>query len=118
MLGLERNKRDRILAASGAILFGNQYSQQDVALIYQLAAAMNERITAYAMSLGLLNDWIYLAYADAQQDPLGHYGKGNADFIRHVAHKYDPESFFQERVPGGFKINRVNISMEGSFKYA
>ncbi|XEV07541.1 hypothetical protein FSHL1_012828 [Fusarium sambucinum] len=107
MLGLERNNRDRVIAAPGAILFGNQYSAQDVALIYQLSVAMNQKIIAHAKSLGLSEDWVYLAYGDAQQDPLGSYGQDNVNHIRQVAHKYDPEGFFQKRVPGGFKIDRV-----------
>ncbi|KAM0443291.1 hypothetical protein ACHAQK_003654 [Fusarium lateritium] len=107
MLGLERNNRDRVVAAPGAILFGGQYSEQDVALIYQLSTAMNARIIAQAKSLGLSEDWVYLAYGDAQQDPLGSYGRANVHHIRQVAHKYDPDGFFQKRVPGGFKIDRV-----------
>ncbi|KAK2608912.1 hypothetical protein QQS21_002488 [Conoideocrella luteorostrata] len=107
MLGLERNNRNRVLAAVGAILFDSQYSDLDVARIYQLSLAVNQRIAAYASSLGLLDDFVYLAYADATQDPLGSYGTANTEHIRKVAKKYDPEGFFQHRVPGGFKINRV-----------
>jgi hypothetical protein len=108
MLVLERNNCDRFIAAVGAILFGDQYSYQDVALIYQLSVAAGERIIAHAKSLGLSEDWVYLAYADAQQDPLGSYGQANVHHIRQAAQKYDSDGFFQKRVPGGFKIDRVD----------
>ncbi|KAH7188051.1 FAD binding domain-containing protein [Fusarium flagelliforme] len=112
MLGLERNNRDRVIAAVGAILFGGQYSDQDVALIYQLSVALNEKIIAHAKSLGLSEDWVYLAYADAQQDPQGSYGQANTHHIRQVSQKYDADGFFQKRVPGGFKIDRVDTGMK------
>ncbi|CVL00257.1 uncharacterized protein FPRN_08570 [Fusarium proliferatum] len=114
MLGLERNNHDRVIVAVGAILFGGQYSDHDVALIYQLSAAMNDRIIAHAKSLGLSEDWVYLAYSDAQQDPLGSYGQTNVNHIRQVAHKYDPKGFFQKRVPGGFKIDRVETGKKSN----
>lgn len=107
MLGLDGCSRSRILAAFGAILFEGQHSKEDVARIYELAAAANQRVKAYASSIGALDPFVYLAYADASQDPLGTYGANNTGYIRRVAHKYDPHGFFQHRVPGGFKISRV-----------
>lgn len=41
------------------------------------------------------------------QDPLRSYGVENVAKIRAAAKKYDPKSFFQTRVPGGFKISKV-----------
>ena len=110
MLGLERSNRDRVIAAVGAILFGGQYSDQDVAIIYQLSVAMNEKIINHAKPLGLSEDWLYLAYADAPQYPLGSCGQANVHHIRQVAQKYDADGFFQKRVPGGFKIDRVETA--------
>lgn len=51
--------------------------------------------------------FVYLNYAHPSQDPLGSYGAENVDFIREVSAKYDPRGFFQQRLPGGFKISRV-----------
>ncbi|KAF2204326.1 FAD-binding domain-containing protein [Delitschia confertaspora ATCC 74209] len=34
-------------------------------------------------------------------DPLGSYGRENVRFMREVARRYDPEGFWQRRVPGG-----------------
>ena len=52
-------------------------------------------------------DFVYLNYADASQDPLGSYGSENMRFMKDGAEEYDPNGFWQERVPGGFKISRV-----------
>ncbi|OAL23718.1 hypothetical protein AYO20_10923 [Fonsecaea nubica] len=52
-------------------------------------------------------DYLYANYADMTQDPLGSYGPENVAFMKEVARKYDPEVFWQKRVPGGFKISRV-----------
>ncbi|CEJ82375.1 hypothetical protein VHEMI02445 [[Torrubiella] hemipterigena] len=114
MLGLDTCNRSRILAAFGAILFEGQHSKRDVARIYQLAAAANQRIKAYAASIGALDRFVYLPYADASQDPLSSYGVNNTEHIRKVAHKFDPHGFFQHRVPGGFKISRTVKGAWGS----
>jgi hypothetical protein len=52
-------------------------------------------------------DLIYQNYAGMNQDPLASYGTENVDFIKRVAQRFDPDRFFQNRVPGGFKISRV-----------
>lgn len=54
-----------------------------------------------------LVDWVYVNYAHPGQDGLGSYGTENVRWMKEVAAKYDPEGFFQQRVPGGFKIGRV-----------
>lgn len=112
MLGLDRHNRSRVIAAVGAILFSGNYDDQDVAKVYRLSMAVNQRIKAFAASIGALDEFVYLPYADATQDPLGSYGKKNSDHIRRVAKHYDPSGFFQRRVPGGFKISRVGNGRE------
>ncbi|KAI6781479.1 Bifunctional solanapyrone synthase 1 [Emericellopsis cladophorae] len=63
-------------------------------------------VQAYAEKTGQDNKWLYVNYANREQDPLGTYGKGNLDRLERMAKKYDPEGFFQDRVTGGFKITR------------
>lgn len=77
------------------------------AIANQYLAVLTASLQAYAVSLGADIDWLYLNYAAPTQDPLKGYGEDNVDFIRGVATAYDPEAFFQRRVPGGFKISRV-----------
>jgi hypothetical protein len=66
--------------------------------------AMVQNIKASSASLGLDENFVYLNYAKANQDPIGSYGVGNAQHIRKVARKYDHNGFFQTRVPSGFKL--------------
>ncbi|KAI0877362.1 hypothetical protein GGS24DRAFT_447517 [Hypoxylon argillaceum] len=51
--------------------------------------------------------FIYLNYADSDQDPLGSYGVANIQLMKDVAAKYDPVGVFQTRIPGGYKISQV-----------
>ena len=53
---------------------------------------------------GIYIPYQYLNYADISQDPIGSYGKDIKARLRAVSRKYDPEGFFQYRVPGGFKL--------------
>ncbi|KAJ4365369.1 hypothetical protein N0V95_000516 [Ascochyta clinopodiicola] len=70
--------------------------------------ASGQAMKEYAASLDGLVDFTYLNYADGSQDPLRGYGAENVAKIRAAAAKYDPEQFFQTRVPGGFKISKVD----------
>ncbi|KAK8084280.1 hypothetical protein PG997_005551 [Apiospora hydei] len=101
-----RSPRNRILFAAGAILT-TRSSADRFPQVYQKVAAMVQRIEAFATSVRSNDEFVYLAYADAAQDPLGSYGAANVQHIRDAAKRYDPDGFFQHRVPGGFKISRV-----------
>lgn len=107
MLGLERDMRNKVLVALGVSLLGAD-SRQQYPWVLQKVTAANERIVAFAESLGSDQHFVYLPYADARQDPIGSYGAANVQHIRDAANKYDPSGFFQRRVPGGFKISRVD----------
>lgn len=69
---------------------------------------MIAELKSYSASLDLEERLVYMNYADFSQDPIGSYGQKNIDHIRAVAAKYDPIQAFQKRVPGGFKISRVD----------
>ena len=107
MLGLERSSRNKILFLGSASLSGPDLTEQHPA-VYQKVAAMRERIKAYSRSIESSEEFVYMNYADATQDSFGSYGEANIEHIRCTANKYDPTGFFQERVPGGFKISRVD----------
>lgn len=106
MLGLDRSSRNRLYFALGVTLLTPDAVKQ-VPQVYQMSAAAATSISTYAKSIGLSDDFIYLPYADATQDALGSYGAANVAHMKQVAKTYDPNGFFQERVPGGFKISRV-----------
>lgn len=106
MLGLDRNLTNRLYFALGATLLTPSAVAQ-FPQIYQMVAVTSTRIRTYAKSLGIGDEFIYLPYSDAAQDPLGSYGPDNVQYMKQVAHAYDPEGFFQSMVPGGFKIDRA-----------
>ncbi|CAI6269471.1 unnamed protein product [Periconia digitata] len=107
MLGLERSSRNKIMTISGVILL-TPNSEKQYPQVYQRLSAMTESIKAFAKSVGSDEELIYLPYANPMQDAIGSYGPANVEHIRKVAEKFDPSGFFQHRVPGGFKISRVN----------
>lgn len=107
MLGLQPGSRNKIIFAPGVTLLGPA-AERHYPHVYQQVAAMVQRIKAFARSLGSAEDFVYLPYAKSTQDPIGSYGAANVDHIRRAAEKYDPHAFFQLRVPGGFKISRVD----------
>jgi hypothetical protein len=45
-------------------------------------------------------------YAAAWQDPILSYGAVQVGKLQEAAAKYDPFGFFQEKVPGGFKLSK------------
>lgn len=77
------------------------------AITNQYLAALTANLQAYAEAAQADVDWVYLNYAAPSQNPIGTYGAANVQLIKDVAAAYDPEGFFQTRVPGGFKISRV-----------
>lgn len=103
VIGMDRETDD-------AILFQMQHmvrtADQEVEARKRLID-MRQTLKDYNIEVGVDVEWEYLGYADGSQDPLSTYGADNIEFIREVAAKYDPESVFQLRVPGGFKISKV-----------
>ncbi len=69
-------------------------------------------IESRAKAEGLLRKFQYINYAAPYQAPLASYGAENSEFLKRVSRKYDPQAFFQHRVPGGFKLveQKVNRS--------
>lgn len=57
-----------------------------------------------AREMGMLHEFVYLNYANQDQDPISTYGRENVASLRAAAAKYDPRGVFQRQVPGGFKL--------------
>lgn len=106
MLGLEQDSRNKILFASSVTMLGANVDEV-FSRVEATMTAMNQRIVAYSRSIDAATELVYLPYAKPWQDVFSTYGAANVKHIRNVAEKYDPHGFFQIRVPGGFKISRV-----------
>ncbi|OHW90187.1 FAD binding domain-containing protein [Colletotrichum incanum] len=66
-----------------------------------------EELRRYSASLDGHSTYIYMNYANPEQDVIGSYGADNVKFLKETATKYDPTGFFQYRMPGGWKVSRV-----------
>jgi hypothetical protein len=106
MLGLEHSPRNKLYFVVGVTMI-SEAAQHQLPQITQQVQAMAQRIVDFAESLDSKEDFIYLNYARAWQNPLGSYGADNVDFMKRVAKKYDCGGFFQRRVSGGFKLANV-----------
>ncbi|KAJ5817880.1 FAD-binding type 2 [Penicillium robsamsonii] len=82
-------------------------NEADDDLFNRLANSALEELVNYSKSIGANNEFIYLNYANSNQDPLSNYGRENVEYMRTVAKKYDQAGVFQTQVPGGFKISAV-----------
>ena len=107
MLGLDRKPRNRLYFALAVTLTSAESVKQQPQVLEKLLAAI-ERIKAFAEAVGAGEEFVYLPYAKALQDPLGSYGADNIRHMKKVSRQYEPTRFFQRMVPGGFKIDRVD----------
>lgn len=57
-----------------------------------------------AKSHGVDHPFIYMNYADKDQDVFGGYGASNKAFLEEVKRLYDPSDVFGRLQPGYFKI--------------
>lgn len=76
----------------------------DDALVNDAAKKLMDAIENKAQQLGDLDPFIYLNYADKDQDPISSYGKASVDRLRAVQERVDPKGIFTNQVPGGYKI--------------
>jgi hypothetical protein len=89
------------------VLAATNSSDAVTAVARQYINDMLVEMEAYVRSMKANVDLVYLSYAGPNQDPLGSYGAENVEFLKRVARRFDPDGFFQDRIPGGFKISRV-----------
>ncbi|KAL8800473.1 MAG: hypothetical protein Q9200_007233 [Gallowayella weberi] len=108
-LGLDPAAGPQVLALQ-AIQWANA---SDDALITAAAKKIWQQVDALALEKGLQRRWIYLNYANEDQDPIGSYGAQNVEKLRAVSRKYDPTGLFQTNVPGGFKLFGKGEGMGG-----
>jgi hypothetical protein len=76
----------------------------DDAVFTKAAKDTMAEILAAGEELGVNNPYIYLNYANKDQDVLSGYGDANKAYMAEISAKYDPNGVFQKLVPGGWKI--------------
>ncbi|KAF7926272.1 uncharacterized protein EAE98_006567 [Botrytis deweyae] len=65
-------------------------------------------IDALAAKRNLSSEYKFLNYAFNSQSVIEGYGKQSIARLKSTSELYDPTQFFQERVPGGFKLTSVD----------
>ncbi|KAH8768287.1 hypothetical protein F5883DRAFT_494823 [Diaporthe sp. PMI_573] len=68
------------------------------------AKLLFENIAKEAQALGAHDPYIYLNYAEPDQDPISSYGAENVRRLRAVRSRVDPGGLFTMQVPGGHKV--------------
>ncbi|PVI04224.1 FAD-binding domain-containing protein [Periconia macrospinosa] len=103
VLGMERYTENFIMYQS----YLSWSEAKDDDLFINLGLALTDGIQKFAASKGTDVEYLYLNYADKDQDPLSAYGADKVKFMKDVAKKYDPSGVYQTLLPGGFKISKV-----------
>ena len=103
MLGMERYSENFIMYQS----YLSWSEAKDDELFISLGKMLTDGIQNFATKKGTAIEYLYLNYADKDQDPLSAYGTNKVLFMKKVAKKYDPLSVYQKLLPGGFKISLV-----------
>jgi hypothetical protein len=80
---------------------------KDDELFINQGLALTNGIQKFAEEHDTAVEYLYLNYADKDQDPLSAYGADKVAFMKKVARKYDPLGIYQRLLPGGFKISNV-----------
>ena len=101
VLGLDRFNEDLI-----NLLFTLSWVlPTDNARVETAMKALEASIKTKMNDYGVANEFVYLNYAAAWQDPISSYGQQNVQFLKTVSQSYDPNGLFQTGVPGGFKLH-------------
>jgi hypothetical protein len=103
VLGMERYKENFIMYQS----YLSWSEAKDDELFINLGLMLTDGIEKFAESTGTAIDYLYLNYADKDQNPLAGYGAEKLEFMKDVAKKYDPLGVYQTLLPGGFKISKA-----------
>lgn len=105
VLGLDKSQKHDGLLFTAVVMV--KTPEQDAWVRPKMKRWLSElRVFAATIEDGN-QQWEFMAYADASQDPLGSYGALNVERMRAAASKYDPDEVFQRLCPGGFKIRDV-----------
>ena len=103
VLGVERYTENFIMYQT----YLSWSEAKDDDLFISLGKMLTDGIQKFAASKGTAVDYLYLNYADKDQNPLSAYGADKVEFMKKVARKYDAFGVYQRLLPGGFKISEV-----------
>ncbi|KAF1824842.1 FAD-binding domain-containing protein [Dissoconium aciculare CBS 342.82] len=107
VLGLERQSENALMWLAAIMV----RTPEQEKFAYEEAQGWVQRVREFAATIpGGNQEWEYLNYADGSQDPLASYGPTNAQKLREVSGKYDPQQVFQRFARGGFKIATSSIA--------
>jgi hypothetical protein len=103
VLGMERYKENLIMYQS----YLSWSEANDDELFINLGLMLTDGNKKFAESKGTSINYLYLNYADKDQDPLSGYGADKVEFMKTVSKKYDPFGVSQTLLPGGFKVSKA-----------
>ncbi|KAJ4347420.1 hypothetical protein N0V95_005469 [Ascochyta clinopodiicola] len=103
VLGMDRYSENFIMYQS----YLSWSEAKDDELFIRLGIMLTNGIQKFVADKGTAVDYLYLNYADKDQDPLSAYGADKVTFMKAVAQKYDPFGIYQKLLPGGFKISHL-----------
>lgn len=87
-----------------ALLTVSWTEASDDAVLNDAAEKLMDAIENEARQLDGLDPFVYLNYADKNQDPIGSYGAASVRRLQAVQARVDPKGVFTNQVPGGYKI--------------
>jgi hypothetical protein len=88
------------------LLFSSWANTTDDDLVISTQQTLINNVDAMAKDQGKSSAYRYMPYAYVGQDVLSGYGEEVETKLKAASQKYDAEGFFQQGVPGGFKLGR------------
>jgi hypothetical protein len=80
------------------------YGQESDDLVRIAGTNLIDRAVEFAKERDLWHRYIYLNYADANQDVFAGYGEENRERLQGIQKQWDPEGVWSTLQPGGFKV--------------
>ncbi|KAI5783709.1 hypothetical protein EDC01DRAFT_664102 [Geopyxis carbonaria] len=77
---------------------------RDDAAVHAAVREAYRNCVATARAQGALVDFVYMNYANPDQDPIASYGEAEVAFLRAVKRRWDPEGVWGRLVKGGWRI--------------
>ncbi|KAK4442555.1 putative oxidoreductase [Podospora aff. communis PSN243] len=79
-------------------------NKEDDELVHKTGKAIMEAIEKDAKKMGAGDEYLYLNYVGASQDPITSYGSETDKVLRAVKKRVDPDGVFSQGSCGGFKL--------------
>jgi hypothetical protein len=79
-------------------------NKEDDDAVLETVNGLLEKLNILAADIGVAHRYRFMNYAYKDTPVIAGYGDESVKNMWAVSKKYDPEGFFQKRVPGGFKL--------------